>query len=64
MDSIAAFKRDGCEFKSSLAGYLEKGSVHWKAVYVHRAAYTVCTIFLIIINIDLSEITKTHFIHH
>ena len=30
VDSAAALKCKGCRLKSSLAGYLDEGSVHWR----------------------------------
>ena len=65
-------------FKSSLAGHLIKGSVHWKEGpqyvdvqgSVHREGCTVgvsvywrCKFFLFIFEIDQSETTKSHIRH-
>ena len=38
--SAVPFKCDGCRSKSSHAGHLDKGSVHWEAWYVNvRGVY-------------------------
>ena len=51
MDSVAAFKCDGYGFKSLLAGYLGKDSVHWGYNF-----------YLFIIETDRSKTTKSQFL--
>ena len=59
MDGAAALKCNGYRLKSSLTGYLDKGSVHWRgrpSMWIYRGVYTEGAIFLFI-ETDQSETT-------